>query len=237
MITLNQLKIYSRYNGDVDAWARESSNDVLSYHDWEVIEDLVQDLLLVKNHLVSWDYIYRVDKKLNETLASGKEVSYLRSFLKIAESKSNITLLTTIHAPVQRCFDIARDIDVHVASTAHTSERAIAGRTSGLIEFGETVTWRAKHFGIWQNLTSKITEFDSPNYFADEMVTGAFKSFKHKHYFTGDDKQTIMRDEFIFESPLGLLGKLANWLFLKRYMTTLLIKRNLVIKAEAEKVH
>jgi hypothetical protein len=44
-----------------------------------------------------------------------------------------------------------------------------------------------------------------------------------------------MRDVFIFESPLGLLGKLANWLFLKRYMTRLLVKRNLVIKEEAEK--
>lgn len=146
-----------------------------------------------------------------------------------------IVLSTIINAPVERCFDLARDIDIHVASTAHTGERAIAGRTSGLIELGETVTWRAKHFGIWQNLTSKITDFDAPNFFADEMVAGAFKSFRHEHYFTGDDKQTVMRDVFMFESPLGLLGKLANRLFLKRYMTELLVKRNLVIKEEAEK--
>ncbi|GGH23053.1 SRPBCC family protein [Mucilaginibacter phyllosphaerae] len=146
-----------------------------------------------------------------------------------------IVLTTAINTPIQKCFDIARDIDVHVASTVHTGERAIAGRVSGLIELGETVTWRAKHFGIWQNLTSKITAFDPPYFFADKMVSGAFKSFRHEHYFTGDEKQTIMRDEFIFESPLGLLGKLANWLFLKRYMTNLLVKRNLVIKAEAEK--
>ena len=146
-----------------------------------------------------------------------------------------IELTTPINAPIQRCFDIARDIDVHVASTAHTGEQAIAGRTNGLIELGETVTWRAKHFGIWQNLTSKITEFNSPNFFADEMVAGAFKSFRHEHYFTGNDKQTIMRDEFMFESPLGLLGKLANWLFLKKYMTNLLLKRNLMIKEVAEK--
>jgi ligand-binding SRPBCC domain-containing protein len=146
-----------------------------------------------------------------------------------------IELTTTINAPIERCFDIARDIDVHVASTKHTGEQAIAGRTSGLIELGETVTWRAKHFGIWQNLTSKITDFNSPTFFADELVEGAFKSFRHEHYFTGDDKQTTMRDVFIFESPLGLLGKLANWLFLKNYMTGLLVKRNLVIKEVAEK--
>ncbi|MEB0263933.1 MULTISPECIES: SRPBCC family protein [unclassified Mucilaginibacter] len=146
-----------------------------------------------------------------------------------------IVLTTIINAPIQRCFNISRDIDVHVASTAHTGERAIAGRTSGLIELGETVTWRAKHFGIRQNLTSKITEFNSPNFFADEMVAGAFKSFRHEHYFAEERKQTVMRDVFVFESPLGLLGKLANWLFLKRYMTGLLVTRNLVIKEVSEK--
>jgi ligand-binding SRPBCC domain-containing protein len=147
-----------------------------------------------------------------------------------------INLTTVINAPIERCFDISRDIDIHMASTAHTGERAIAGRTKGLIELGETVTWRAKHFGVWQNLTSKITEFDYPNYFVDEMVDGTFKSFRHEHKFEANENGTIMRDRFDYRSPLGLLGKLADWLFLKRYMTRLLEERNKVIKAEAEKI-
>lgn len=150
---------------------------------------------------------------------------------------TKIELLTTINAPIERCFDTARNIDVHVESTKHTGEQAIAGRTSGLIELGETVTWRAKHFGIWQTLSSKVTELSYPSFFADEMVKGAFRSFRHEHYFNGDNRQTIMRDVFVFESPLGLLGKLANALFLTKYMTDLLMKRNLVIKKVAEKIN
>jgi ligand-binding SRPBCC domain-containing protein len=146
-----------------------------------------------------------------------------------------IELFTTINAPVERCFDMARSIDVHVESTRHTGEQAIAGRTSGLIELGETVTWRAKHFGVWQILSSKVTEFNYPSFFADEMVKGAFRSFRHEHYFTGESRQTVMRDVFVFESPLGWLGKLTNALFLTKYMTDLLVKRNLVIKEVAEK--
>jgi ligand-binding SRPBCC domain-containing protein len=146
-----------------------------------------------------------------------------------------IELFTTINAPIEVCFDTARSIDVHVASTRHTGEQAIAGRTSGLIELGETVTWRAKHFGIWQTLSSKVTALNYPSFFADEMVNGAFRAFRHEHYFTRDGKQTIMRDVFVFESPFGVLGKLANVLFLIRYMTNLLVKRNLVIKEVAEK--
>jgi len=143
-------------------------------------------------------------------------------------------LHTHINAPVKRCFDLSRSIDLHLISTKHTGEQAIAGRTSGLIELGETVTWRAKHFFIWQNLTTKITEFNSPHFFADEMVSGAFKSFRHEHFFFEADGGTLMRDVFAFESPYGLLGKLFNVITLKAYMTSLLTQRNEVIRQVAE---
>jgi len=146
-----------------------------------------------------------------------------------------IELITIINAPIEKCFDLARSIDLHMESTKQTGEQAIGGRTSGLIELGETVTWRAKHFGIWQTLTSKITGFDRPNFFADEMVKGTFKSFRHEHYFLSRHEQTLIKDIFLFESPVGILGSLFNWLVLKRYMTRLLLRRNKIIKATAER--
>ncbi len=145
-----------------------------------------------------------------------------------------IKLETNINAPSERCFDLARSIDLHTNSMKHTGEQAVAGRTQGLIELGETVTWRARHFGIWQTLTSKITQFDYPNSFTDEMVSGAFRSFKHEHRFRQVNGQTVMTDVFSFEAPFGLLGRLANFLFLRRYMKRLLEIRNHVIKQAAE---
>ena len=112
---------------------------------------------------------------------------------------------------------------------------AIAGRMSGLIELGESVTWRAKHFGFFQELTSKITAFEKPKSFTDEMVSGAFKSFKHIHTFEPSANGTTMVDVFSYVSPLGILGRVADYLFLKSYMTNLLLQRNLVIKEYAEK--
>jgi len=147
-----------------------------------------------------------------------------------------IQLTTSINAPIEKVFDLSRSIDLHMESTKQTGEKAIAGKTSGLIELGETVTWRAKHFGIWQTLTSRITEFDQPNLFVDEMLSGAFKSFKHEHHFTALDDQTIMKDIFEFESPMGIIGKIFNKVILTSYMTKLLVKRNRVIKEVAEKL-
>jgi len=145
-----------------------------------------------------------------------------------------IHLETVINTSIETCFDLSRSIDLHLESTKQTGERAIAGRTGGLIELNETVTWRARHFYIWQNLTSKITQMQWPDFFVDEMVHGAFKSFRHEHRFTNVNGATLMTDIFTFESPYGWLGAIANQLFLTRYMTNLLKQRNSVIKQFAE---
>ncbi len=145
-----------------------------------------------------------------------------------------IFLETQIKAPIERCFDLSRSIDLHKISTEHTNEEAIAGVTSGLIQLNESVTWRAKHFGIYQALSSKITAFESPVMFVDEMVKGAFKSFRHEHKFSETQDGTLMIDEFDYVSPLGFIGRIVDVVVLKRYMTKLLIKRNDTIKSFAE---
>lgn len=145
-----------------------------------------------------------------------------------------IKVHTLIHAPIERVFDLARSIDLHSLSTSDTNEKAIAGRTTGLIEEGESVTWEATHFGVRQQLTSHIPEVKYPFYFRDEMLKGAFKSIYHEHFFEQKEQYTLMTDSFRYEAPLGILGDLANVLFLKRYMKSFLVKRNECIKQYAE---
>jgi ligand-binding SRPBCC domain-containing protein len=145
-----------------------------------------------------------------------------------------IQLDTRIEAPRERVFDLARSIDAHMASTEGTHERAIGGRTSGLIEMGETVTWEARHFGVRQRLTVSVTSMDRPHVFSDEMVSGAFALMKHTHRFLPDGTGTVMRDEFHFSAPLGFLGRIVEWLFLTRYMTGFLRARSQALKKIAE---
>jgi ligand-binding SRPBCC domain-containing protein len=147
---------------------------------------------------------------------------------------SIINLTTEIKAPIERCFDLSRSIDLHLLSTSRTNERAIAGVTTGLIGLNEEVTWRAKHFGIYQNLTSILSAYEFPYYFESKMVKGAFKKIEHKHIFEQKGEMTIMTDRFDFEAPLGILGKIASQLFLLNYMKQLLEERNRIIKRAAE---
>ena len=129
-----------------------------------------------------------------------------------------IELTTRIEAPVERVFDLSRSIDLHTQSASRSREHAVAGVVSGLIGMGQDVTWRARHFGIWQKLTVRITAFERPVHFADEMLSGAFRSMEHHHYFDAVDGGTVMRDVFRFHSPLGILGRIADCVFLVRYM-------------------
>lgn len=145
--------------------------------------------------------------------------------------------ITLIGAPMDRCFDLARSVEVHLAGNIHSGEQAVAagGVTSGLIGLGERVTWRAKHFYAWHTLTSEITAMEPPDYFQDVMVRGIFRFMRHDHYFRAlPASATEMRDVFTFAAPLPLLGTLADAVFLRRYMRKLLQERNAVIKRIAE---
>ncbi len=151
------------------------------------------------------------------------------------KNATEIVLYTSIKAPMQTVFDCARSIDIHQLSTAKTLEKAIAGRTNGLCELGDEITWRAKHFGIYQKLSVKITKFNAPFYFQDQMLKGAFSFMQHDHYFEEEEGITVMKDVFCYGVPYGLAGKLFNRVVLQKYMTDFLKTRNQVIKEVAEK--
>ena len=148
---------------------------------------------------------------------------------------TTIHLTTKIKAPIQTVFDLNRNIDIHKLSISKSNEKAIDGITSGLINLNETVTWKGKHFGVYQTHKSLISAMEAPNYFVDEMVEGRFKSFAHQHTFTEENGVIIMQDEIQYETPFGIFGKLFDKFILKDYLTTLIKERNEFVKNLAEK--
>lgn len=143
---------------------------------------------------------------------------------------------TEIKAAAELVFDLSRSVELHLESTAHTNEKAISGKTSGLMELGETVTWRAKHFGIYLTHESKITKMEKPLCFVDEMVSGTFKTFSHEHFFTEENSATKMTDVIRYEMPFGTFGRLFDSMLLRKHLSELIRKRNLVIKSQAERL-
>lgn len=140
-----------------------------------------------------------------------------------------------IAAPAGSCFELSLSVDAHAASMRGSGERAIGGVTTGIMKLGDTVTWRARHFGIVFRMTSAITEYQYPSRFVDEQLHGPFRRWWHEHTFTATaNGETIMADVVQFQSPLGPLGFLADRLVLDRYMPHLLRQRNAWLKTALE---
>jgi ligand-binding SRPBCC domain-containing protein len=66
------------------------------------------------------------------------------------------------------------------------------------------------------------------------MQRGAFRGFRHVHTFEAVSGGTLMADEFAYTSPLGPLGRVADALFLERYMRRLLVERNAYLRSVLE---
>jgi len=147
-----------------------------------------------------------------------------------------IIIETHIAAPVARVFDLARDVGAHVESSAFTGERAVApGRTSGLLDLGDLLTFEGRHLGVRQRLTVKITEMDPPRRFVDVGVRGALRELHHVHEFVEEaDGVTLMRDTVTWRSPFGILGRAADALFVTRHMRWFVSEKQARLKLMAE---
>lgn len=146
-----------------------------------------------------------------------------------------IELSTHIMAAPETCCRLSLSTEAHLGSMAHTGERVLSGRSSGIFETGDTVTWEARHLGRKRQLEVRISAIDFPRYFRDEMIRGDFRSMVHDHYFEADDRGgTLMRDRFYYEVPYGLAGKIVDGCYLRAYMRRLLKTRNRHLKALAE---
>ena len=148
---------------------------------------------------------------------------------------ASIRLETLIKAPIDRCFDLARSAEAHLASTAKTDERVVDGRKEGPFELGDSVTWEARHFGLRLRQGSKITRSEPPHVFVDEGTSGPLGRFRHVHQFVPDRGATLMVDTFDYELPLRLGGRLADRVVVARHMRRLLTDRAAYLKAEAER--
>lgn len=137
---------------------------------------------------------------------------------------SEFTVVTRTGHAAEHLFDVSLSIDAHLGSMARSGERAVAGVTSGWIGLGETVTWRARHLGVWFTMASRIVELERPRRFVDEQVSGPFRSFRHEHVFDERDGGTVVTDRITLASPI--LGRLVERTVLVPYLRRLIEQRN-----------
>lgn len=157
----------------------------------------------------------------------------------------SFVLERTIAAPVERVFALSLDVGVHVDSMVTHDERIADGVRSGRMTEGDTVTWDARHFGIRFRMTSLVFDVDAPHTFSDRQIRGPFAEFRHRHTFEPapaptpgtperpGEHATLMRDEIVFRSPFGPIGRIVDALVMRRYLVRLIQQRGDTLAALA----
>ncbi len=146
--------------------------------------------------------------------------------------------VTLVPGPVEQVFDLSLDVDLHQASMASSDEHIVGGVATGGMRLGDTVTWRARHFGIWWTMTSTISAYERPGRFVDEQVRGPFRRFRHEHLFEVADGGTRMTDLIEFDAPFGPLGRLVERVGLGRHLRHLIELRNAeLVRAFSDGTH
>ena len=141
---------------------------------------------------------------------------------------------TWVNAPVERCFKLATSIEFHIASARPMEETAVSGVTSGFLREGDTVKWSTRVFMLRLTHTSVVKALRPFSHFHEAMVAGIFARYEHEHFFAAMDDGTRVRDELKFAAPFGPMGKMMEALVMRRYMTSLLRRRNAALKHAAE---
>jgi len=84
MITSKKLETYKHFNGDSDSWARVGSNHntmVMNSSDWPLIENLIQEISLVKKGLVLQSYILHIEEKLKQSCDNEETIRTLKEMV------------------------------------------------------------------------------------------------------------------------------------------------------------
>ena len=145
-----------------------------------------------------------------------------------------IHLTTFIAAPIERVFDLSRNLTIYKAMIHGRKETISSGAASNLVSHGETITFHAKHLGKTRLVTTRVVALQKPSSFVQEQVKGDLLHFKHEHHFKAVDNGTILIDMIDFDGPRDVIGKVLGKLYLKRYLEKFINKRNAVIQQYAE---
>lgn len=141
-----------------------------------------------------------------------------------------IHLQCVVQAPPELCFDLSLSVRLHLEAAAATGERVIGGSEDGLLQLGDEITWEARHLGLRRRLKTRVSEYERPVYFRDEMVCGPFRSMTHDHHFVVSTDGTVMMDDFEFVSGFPVFDRVILLPHLRRFLA----HRNTVIRDVAE---
>ena len=81
---------------------------------------------------------------------------------------------------------------------------------------GQVIDYLIRLKGIKIRWSSLITSYEPPHSFVDEQIRGPFSNWIHSHIFKEKNGGTIIIDQIDYSIPFGLIGGIANYIFVEK---------------------
>ncbi len=82
------------------------------------------------------------------------------------------------------------------------------------LELGSEIKLRVTQFGLLSNTWHiKLTDYIKDKLITDTQQSGPFHKWIHRHKFEGSEGTCTMTDEIEYELPFGVLGRIADKVF------------------------
>jgi ligand-binding SRPBCC domain-containing protein len=75
--------------------------------------------------------------------------------------------------------------------------------------------------GLPVHWVTEITDVNEPNYFVDVQRKGPYRLWHHQHFLREVDDGVEMTDEVNYSIPFGLIGRLANAVFVEKRLNAI----------------
>ncbi len=97
---------------------------------------------------------------------------------------------------------------------------------------GQIITYKVNVFsGVRLSWVTEITHVKDKHFFIDEQRFGPYVMWHHEHFFKAiDDHSCYVEDKVSYKLPLGVLGKLAHFIFVKKQLSSIFEYRTEQIK-------
>ncbi|MFT5433834.1 MAG: ligand-binding SRPBCC domain-containing protein, partial [Myxococcota bacterium] len=147
-----------------------------------------------------------------------------------SKPRSALHSSVVLDAPIDEVFPFFSAAENLGLMTPHWMGFRILSGAGESVKAGDLIDYRIKLGPLPMRWRTEITVWDEGTRFVDNQLKGPYSLWWHEHRFTADGDRTIMTDTVYFTVPLGPLGRIAEWLFVRGILRRVFRYRSTVIR-------
>lgn len=137
-----------------------------------------------------------------------------RDYLESRRPRYVLTARTAIDAPIDEVFEFFSEAENLGVITPPKMGFRITERPAAMRD-GALISYRVRIGPVPIRWQTRIEAWRPGEGFVDSQLRGPYHCWWHEHRFVADGPgRTIMEDRVLYTPPLGILGRLANRLFI-----------------------